>query len=353
REPLHEQDEKYCFLASDTTYQIKDKELELDNIISSEDILKRLRPLEVKHQAILFNTCFAGRVKRKKYDAEGLALKAVRLSEFKELSHSKNWIVGAACKEEEYSYIDDINPAFEISYFGKYLLSGLNRQEPGLLDIITLFQHIKDEVTREIKSLNFTQTPFIIETKKLKLDHKQISCFPIAFLPQAKSPPLHETPALPDTSSKKQNQSPVGLEIGVTGEIEATTENITVEKSELTHIEAKEVYIGEGSYRLKKTRPLESSKEPLNQLQFTGSQQEQLWEAILRRFSKADLSQLLLFKLDKSFEQIAQGPAYRDQVRNLIITAMMEGWLCELIYAAYKARLHDQTLETFARMCGC
>ncbi|MFX0095396.1 MAG: caspase domain-containing protein, partial [Candidatus Hodarchaeota archaeon] len=244
REPLHEQDEKYCFLASDTTYQIKDKGLELDNTISSEAILKRLRPLEAKHLAILFNTCFAGRVKRKKYEAEGLAPKAVRLSEFKELSHSKNWIVGAACKEEEYSYIDDTNPTFEISYFGKYLLSGLTRHAPGLLDIITLFRYIKDEVTQEIKSLNFTQTPFIIETKKLNLDQRQLRVFPIALLPQVKTPVSYETPTLPDMSPKTLNQPLVGLDIGMAGEIDATTEKMTLGESKYTHIEAKEVYIG-------------------------------------------------------------------------------------------------------------
>ncbi|MFX0096063.1 MAG: effector-associated domain EAD1-containing protein [Candidatus Hodarchaeota archaeon] len=93
-------------------------------------------------------------------------------------------------------------------------------------------------------------------------------------------------------------------------------------------------------------------KKKQKQLELDGSRKEQLRDTLLETFDEEELDELLEYKLDKKYKDIAKGISYKQRARNLISTAIREGWLCELICAAYEKRMHNDTLSHFTLLCG-
>lgn len=87
-------------------------------------------------------------------------------------------------------------------------------------------------------------------------------------------------------------------------------------------------------------------------MELSGSQEEQFSDALRSAFNQATLQQMLRFKLDKSLEEFATTPDFRQTVFLLIENSRMEGWTEALIDAALQSRPGNPHLRAFADQLG-
>lgn len=84
----------------------------------------------------------------------------------------------------------------------------------------------------------------------------------------------------------------------------------------------------------------------------TGSQQQQLSEALRDAFTPQRLTEMLRFRLERNLADISLGSDYQEIAFALIRTAESEGWTQRLIAAARDANPGNSKLVTLAQQFG-
>ncbi len=85
-------------------------------------------------------------------------------------------------------------------------------------------------------------------------------------------------------------------------------------------------------------------------MQLSGQQRKQLQEALIDAFPNiASLEQMLVFELEKNLRVIAGEGSLQDTVFKLIETASSEGWIANLIRAAYNYKPGNSKLQNLVQ----
>jgi Effector-associated domain 1 len=85
-------------------------------------------------------------------------------------------------------------------------------------------------------------------------------------------------------------------------------------------------------------------------MNLSGQQRKEIREALLSAFpTKPPLEQMLSFELDKNLEAIAREGNLQDIIFTIIQTAEAQGWIKDLICAAYKTNPGNSELQAIAK----
>ena len=85
-------------------------------------------------------------------------------------------------------------------------------------------------------------------------------------------------------------------------------------------------------------------------MRLSGSQRKEIHEALLDAFpTESSLEQMLLYELDKNLKRIAGSGNLQEIIFKIIQTAEAEGWIQQLIRAAYTANPGNSKLRAIAQ----